>query len=117
MQRQQSPRGSEHHKYLERGKGQKWLSLFVTSRARDAVLMPIFFEKDDISGRVEIDLDKAESVKSITISVRFDGALSKTNVEILSRSKEEPPLSVRKRTFSYRRRKLYGRNLQKPVPS
>jgi len=31
--------------------------------------MPMFFENDDIMGRVEIDLDKAESVKSITIKL------------------------------------------------
>jgi len=64
--------GSEHRKYLERGKDQKWLSLFVKSRSRDAASMPIFFEDDDISGRVEVDLDKAESVKSVTISVSLD---------------------------------------------
>jgi hypothetical protein len=67
--RVQTPKGSEHHKYLERSKGQKWLSLFVKSWARDAASMPMFFENADISGRVEVDLDKAESIKGITISV------------------------------------------------
>ena len=33
--------------------------------------MPIFFENDDILGRVEIDLDKAESAKGIAITVSF----------------------------------------------
>ena len=69
---QPSPiRGPEYQRYLERGKNQKWLSLFVrsASRAKDASSMPMFFENDDILGRVEIDLDKAESVKSITITV------------------------------------------------
>ena len=69
---QPSPiRGPEYQRYLERGKNQKWLSLFVrsASRAKDASSMPMFFENDDILGRVEIDLDKTESVKSITITV------------------------------------------------
>ena len=70
---QQSPIiGLEHQRSLERGKNQKWLSLFVRSGAKNATSMPMFFENDDISGRVEIDLDKAESVKSVTISVSFD---------------------------------------------
>ena len=43
----------------------------MRSGAKDASSMPMFFENDDISGRVEIDLDKAESVKSITITVSF----------------------------------------------
>ena len=70
---QQSPiRGPEFQRSLERGKDQKWLSLFVRSGAKDAASMPMFFENDDILGRVEIDLDKAESVKSITITVSSD---------------------------------------------
>ena len=78
-QSQQSQiRGSEHWKYLERGKDQKWLSLFVKSRSRNAASMPMFFEDDDISGRVEVDLDKAESVKGVSISVSFDMPLQTT---------------------------------------
>ena len=65
-------RGPEYQRSLERGKNQKWLSLFVRSGAKNATSMPMFFENDDILGRVEIDLDKAESVKSITITVSFD---------------------------------------------
>lgn len=65
-------RGLEHQRSLERGKNQKWLSLFVRSGAKGVASMPMFFENDDILGRVEIDMDKAESVKSITISVSFN---------------------------------------------
>ena len=65
-------RGPEYQRSLERGKNQKWLSLFVRSGAKNATSMPMFFENDDILGRVEIDLVKAESVKSITITVSFD---------------------------------------------
>jgi hypothetical protein len=70
---QQSPlRGPEYQRSLERGNNQKWLLLFVRSGAKDAASMPMFFENDDILGRVEINLDKAESVKSVTITVSFD---------------------------------------------
>ncbi|KAF8815522.1 hypothetical protein BYT27DRAFT_7193253 [Phlegmacium glaucopus] len=71
VQTQQSPiSGSVHQRYLERGKDHKWLSLFVRSSSRDAGSMPMFFEDDNISGRVEIDLEKAESIKSVTISIQ-----------------------------------------------
>jgi NAD-dependent oxidoreductase involved in siderophore biosynthesis len=76
---QQSPvRGPEYQRSLERGNNQKWLTLFVRSGAKDAASMPMFFENDDISGRVEIGLDKAESVKSVTITVSFDLQLCQT---------------------------------------
>lgn len=61
--------GREHHKYLETGKGKKWLSMFVKSRATSAASLPVFFEGDTISGRVELDLDKAESSKGVSITV------------------------------------------------
>ncbi|KAF8905073.1 hypothetical protein CPB84DRAFT_1845155 [Gymnopilus junonius] len=75
-QKQQSGEGSgaglarEHHRFLEGAKGKKWLSMFVKSRASNAASLPVFFEGDTISGRVEVDLDKAESSKGVTISIR-----------------------------------------------
>lgn len=59
----------EHHKFLETGKGKKWLSMFVKSRATSAASLPVFFEGDTIFGRVELDLDKAESSKGVSITV------------------------------------------------
>jgi len=75
-QRQQSREASgaaltrEHHRFLEDTKGKKWLSMFVQSRASNAASLPVFFEGDTISGRVEVDLDKAESSKGVTISIK-----------------------------------------------
>ncbi|KDR78973.1 hypothetical protein GALMADRAFT_64064 [Galerina marginata CBS 339.88] len=43
--------------------------MFVKSRATSATSLPIFFEGDTISGRVEVDLDKAESSKGVSISI------------------------------------------------
>ncbi|KAH9481699.1 hypothetical protein JR316_0006226 [Psilocybe cubensis] len=62
--------GKEHHKYLETAKGKKWLSMFVKSRATNPTSLPVFFEGDIISGRVELDIDKAESSKGISITIQ-----------------------------------------------
>jgi hypothetical protein len=58
----------EHQRSLETAKGKKWLTLFVKSRANNSSL-PIFLEGDIVSGRVELDLDKAESSKGVTVTV------------------------------------------------
>ena len=59
----------EHHRFLEGAKGRKWLSIFVKSRANTPASLPVFFEGDTIAGRVEVDLDKAESSKGVSIYV------------------------------------------------
>ncbi|TFK40190.1 hypothetical protein BDQ12DRAFT_772139 [Crucibulum laeve] len=61
--------GSEHSKSLEND-GRKWLSLYVKSRSGNSSTLPVFLEGDSISGRVEIDLQKAETIKGIVIEVR-----------------------------------------------
>lgn len=61
--------GTEAHRALETTKGKKWLNLFVKSRAGNAASLPVFFEGDVIAGRVELDLDKAEGYKGITVKV------------------------------------------------
>jgi len=65
----QGPNGSgEHRRSLETAKGKKWLTLFVKSRANSSSL-PVFLEGDIVTGRVELDLDKAESSKGVTVTV------------------------------------------------
>lgn len=68
--------------------------------------MPTFFEDDDISGWVEIDLDKAESIKSVTISVSFDDFAAPTPLQMILRlsisiyrSRQEPLSSAKTKTF------------------
>ncbi|PPR02623.1 hypothetical protein CVT24_002194 [Panaeolus cyanescens] len=61
---------TEHQRSLETAKGRKWLSIFVKSRAGTPASLPVFFQGDVIAGRVEIDLDKAESSKGVTISIQ-----------------------------------------------
>ncbi|KAK7436992.1 hypothetical protein VKT23_006722 [Stygiomarasmius scandens] len=63
------PQRFEHAFHLER-KGHKWLTLYVRSRSRNATEPPVFLEGDEISGRVELDLDKVENIKGITVAVQ-----------------------------------------------
>ena len=60
---------SEHSYALETTKGKKWLLLFVKSRSNDPKSLPIFYEKDIVSGRIELDLEKAETIKGLLVSV------------------------------------------------
>ncbi|KAJ6623969.1 hypothetical protein B0H10DRAFT_2162288 [Mycena sp. CBHHK59/15] len=58
------------HKYSLETKGRPWLFIFVKSRAPSAATPPYFLEADTIAGRVELDIDKAEAVKGITIAIQ-----------------------------------------------
>lgn len=60
---------SDHSYALETTKGKKWLSLFVKSRSNDPKSLPLFYEKDVVSGRIELDLEKSETIKGLVISV------------------------------------------------
>lgn len=60
--------GTEHRYALET-KGRAWMTLRVASRAGDAKGLPLFVDGDEIRGTVQLDLDKAESVKGIAIAV------------------------------------------------
>jgi hypothetical protein len=75
---------------LEDTKGRKWLSLFVKSRTPNPKSLPIFYERDVINGRVELDLKKSETIKAVTISVRpffYDRSSHVYGVNLLSRSR------------------------------
>jgi hypothetical protein len=67
-----SPLQTEHMTSLTNSKGRPWLFLKVTSRAGQAKSLPVFFHEDVIKGSVETDLDKAESSKGVTITVRVE---------------------------------------------
>jgi hypothetical protein len=57
------------HSYALESKSRKWLSLFVKSHANTPTSLPVFLEGDVISGRVELHLERAETVKGIIIAV------------------------------------------------
>ncbi|KAJ3757691.1 hypothetical protein EV360DRAFT_45536 [Lentinula raphanica] len=59
----------EHCFPMERN-GKVWLSLYVRSRAKSAASPPIYTEGDTVSGRVELDLDRPEKVKGITVTMQ-----------------------------------------------
>ncbi|KAH7884480.1 hypothetical protein F5I97DRAFT_1929339 [Phlebopus sp. FC_14] len=61
--------GSQHSLSLEDSKGHKWLTLTVSSRATDPASLPTFCQGDTISGHVDLDVLKSESIKGITIMV------------------------------------------------
>ncbi|KAI0359735.1 hypothetical protein OH77DRAFT_1471440 [Trametes cingulata] len=62
------PEFAEHRYQLEDSKGRPWLWLIVKSRSKEARQLPLFFERDTISGTVEVDLDMAEGAKGVLIS-------------------------------------------------
>ena len=63
------------HKYcltIGKGKGadRPWLTLRVSSRSPKSKLLPLFIGKDSISGTVELELAKPETVREVKVTVR-----------------------------------------------
>jgi hypothetical protein len=59
-----------HETTANTSKGTPWLTLKVRSRARNPTQLPQFWEGDTITGSVDLDLQKPESIVGVTISVR-----------------------------------------------
>jgi len=68
-----SPLRSEHRYCLMNGKGKgddrPWLTLFVNSRSPKPNFLPFFVGKDAISGTVELDLEKPETIREVKVTV------------------------------------------------
>ena len=62
---------SEHRYALRDKNGHDKLSLHFRSRATNPKHTPLFLEGDTIRGEVRLDLAKAETLKGITITVRY----------------------------------------------
>ncbi|KAI0787529.1 hypothetical protein C8Q74DRAFT_1252361 [Fomes fomentarius] len=60
---------TEQEYSLEDGKGRPWMWLKVKSRSRGDKQLPLFYDRDTISGHIKVDFDKAVMVKAVTISV------------------------------------------------
>ncbi|KZS92454.1 hypothetical protein SISNIDRAFT_510742 [Sistotremastrum niveocremeum HHB9708] len=61
---------SEHVYTLETGsKPKAWLLLKVNSKAKDPKSLPLFFDNDKITGKVELDLEKTEHIQGVTLTV------------------------------------------------
>ncbi|KAI0067293.1 hypothetical protein BV25DRAFT_1795158 [Artomyces pyxidatus] len=59
----------QHTYSLRNNSGRIWLSLLFRSRAQDIKHMPLFFDRDTLTGEVHLDLDKAETLKGLTIGI------------------------------------------------
>ena len=68
-----SPIRSEHRYCLTKGKGKgndrPWLTLFVSSRSPKPKFLPLFIGNDSISGKVELDLEKPETIREVKVTV------------------------------------------------
>jgi len=70
-----SPIRCQHQYCLTNGKGKgkgsdrPWLTLHVNSRSPKPNFLPLFIGKDTISGTVELDLEKPETVREVKVAV------------------------------------------------
>ena len=64
---------SEHRYCLTKGKGKgndrPWLTLFVSSRSPKPKLLPLFIGNDSISGTVDLNLEKPETIREVKVTV------------------------------------------------
>ena len=60
----------EHSYQLEDSKGRPWIWLSIKSRAKDKKTWPLYYERDLIQGTVEVDFDKTDGAKAVSIGVR-----------------------------------------------
>lgn len=69
-----SAKRTEHQYCLTNGKrkgnDRPWLTLCVSSRSPKSKLLPLFIGNDSISGRVELEFDKPETVREVKVTVR-----------------------------------------------
>ncbi len=63
-------RDTEQAFKLEDSKSCAWLWLKVKSRSRENQL-PLFFDRDTLSGTIEVDFDKAGGAIAVTVSVSY----------------------------------------------
>ena len=62
---------TKHTYSLNTSKGIPWLKLLASSRAPSIKTLPVFLEGDVISGSVDVELDKPESCKGVSITVSY----------------------------------------------
>jgi hypothetical protein len=75
------PIRSEHRYCLTKGKDndRPFLTLLVSSRSPRPKLLPLFIGKDSISGTVELDLEKPETIREVKVTVRVVFPLPRCN--------------------------------------
>lgn len=85
---------------------QSWLTLLVRSRSPKPKFLPLFFGKDAVSGTVELELTKPETVREVKVTVSEVFPLHHMYILIHlppSSSRERQPISPknRKRFLKY----------------
>lgn len=75
------PVRSEHRYCLTKGKGdgRPFLTLLVGSRSPRPKFLPLFIGKDSISGTVELDLEKPETIREVKVTVCVHFPLHRCN--------------------------------------
>ncbi|KAN0093272.1 hypothetical protein V8E55_004056 [Tylopilus felleus] len=64
-----SQTGSQHISSLQDSKGSKWLTLTVNSRSPTSTSLPVVYEGDAISGQVDFEMLKSDSIKGVSIKI------------------------------------------------
>lgn len=63
------PRSQTTHTFtLQSRNNRPWLTLNVLSWVENAANVPVFVEAESIAGHVDLDLDKPDSIKAVTIT-------------------------------------------------
>lgn len=62
---------TEHVFQLSDGKPKPWVTLKIYSSAKSSKSLPTFFEKEDITGQVELDAERGDSIQAVTAVVCF----------------------------------------------
>ncbi|KIM40544.1 hypothetical protein M413DRAFT_445987 [Hebeloma cylindrosporum] len=60
---------TEHVFQIADGKSKPWITLRVFSSAKSSRSLPTFFEKENITGRLEIDAERGDSIQAVTAMV------------------------------------------------
>ncbi|KAF8271169.1 hypothetical protein EI94DRAFT_1797338 [Lactarius quietus] len=78
------------HRYTlqgTKGKLRPWLSLVLTSRSPKPEFLPLFLGKDTISGSVDLDLPKPETIREVRITIKGESThLAQESITFLERS-------------------------------
>lgn len=67
---------TEHIFQVADGKSKPWITLRVFSSAKSSKSLPTFFEKENITGRLELDAERGDSIQAITAMVCLQSLFS-----------------------------------------
>jgi hypothetical protein len=84
-----------------RGSDQPWLTLLMSSRSPKPEFLPLFVGKDSISGTVELELAKPETVREVKVTVCVVYSLRHMHVAI-----DLPPISSRAAQLIFPRNRI-----------